>query len=87
MEQLNFDSQYDPEENFKTYTNWILTVGELQEALSCHSDDTLVKLAFRGETPMGTPINVSMPIQSIGNSSEYVDGEKKNLIYINGYDN
>lgn len=86
MEQLNLDSQYDPEPNLKTYSRWILTVGQLREALSTKSDDTLVRISFRGQTPMGSHIDVSMPIQVIGNSSELVDGEKMNLIYLSGFD-
>lgn len=86
-QQLNFDSHYDPEYNANTYSKWILTVGQLRETLATWSDDTLVKISFRGKTPMGVPIDVSMPIQVIGNGCEFIDGEKKNLVYISGFDN
>lgn len=59
-----------------------MTVGQLKERLHIYPDDTQIRTSFRGVTPMGTPIDVSMPIQTIGNGCEFVDGEQKLLIYL-----
>lgn len=58
--------------------------GDLKQRLAVYSDDTQVRLDFRGKTPFGELIDVSMPIECIGNSCTYDNGERKNLIYISG---
>lgn len=85
-EQTNFDNFIHGKADFNKYTGWIMTVGELREAIKTWSDETHVKLAFRGKTPSGRPINMTMNIECIGNSCIYIEGRQENLIYINGND-
>ncbi|MPM95128.1 hypothetical protein SDC9_142279 [bioreactor metagenome] len=82
--QLSLASEFHAEPNLKTYNGWILTVGDLKRKLAVYSDETQVRLDFRGKTPFGELIDVSMPIECIGNSCTYDNGERKNLIYISG---
>ena len=84
QEQLSLNSGFHAEPDFKTYNGWILTVGDLKRKLAVYNDDTQVRLDFRGKTHFGETIDISMPIECIGNSCTYVDGERKNLIYISG---
>lgn len=84
--QSSLNSDYHPEPNFKTYTGWILTVGDLMEKLRIRNPEDRVRLSFRGLTPFGEVIDISLPIECIGNSCEYTEtGERVNLIYINGH--
>ena len=84
-EQLPLEQDYSPDPNFQQYDNWILTVGELKEQLRCRSDDTLIRISARGKTLFGDRINVTLPIESIGNAGliDY-NGEERNLIYLCG---
>ena len=83
-EQTSLNSGFHAEPDFKVYTGWILTVGELKKKLAVYNDHDQVRLDFRGKTPFGELIDVSMPIECIGNSCTYDNGERKNLIYISG---
>ena len=83
-EQTSLNSGFHAEPNFKVYNGWILTVGDLKRKLAVYNDDTQVRLDFRGTTPFGERIDISMPIECIGNSCIYENGERKNLIYISG---
>ena len=82
--QMSLASEFHAEPNLKTYNGWILTVGDLKRKLAVYNDNTQVRLDFRGRTPFGELIDVSMPIECIGNSCTYDNGERKNLIYISG---
>lgn len=61
--QLSLASEFHAEPNLKTYNGWILTVGDLKRKLAVYSDETQVRLDFRGKTPFGELIDVSMPIE------------------------
>lgn len=85
-EQMSLNSGFHAEPDFKVYNGWILTVGELKKKLAVYNDYDQVRLDFRGKTPFGETIDISMPIECIGHGggNEDIDGKWVNVIYISG---
>ena len=48
-EQTSLNSEFHAEPDFKVYTGWILTVGELKKKLAVYNDHDQVRLDFRGK--------------------------------------
>ena len=84
-EQTSLNSGFHAEPDFKVYNGWILTIGELKKKLAVYNDHDQVRLDFRGKTPFGERIDISMPIECIGRGGggEDADGKWVNLIYLN----
>ena len=84
-EQLFLGGEYHPDPDFRTYTGWISTVGDLVKKLQLYDQDAIVRLSFRAQLPFGERINGSLPVECIGHGGhEDIDGKRVNVIYISG---